>query len=746
MSQNNTSNTANSFVVTPGTDVDIGAWLSSEAAASGQPYVVVLGLDRSEYTSGEAGITGTFSGNGQTSGFAGEGGDARVAVMTFTYDAASGQYKNTALGSLSRIDYTASASIGDMASISLYGASSTPDLSIITSDPYGYIFGTTVSNYLGSCSVVTSSAPSDVSSQATPGAIATTAQAEVGTVANSEGCWVLASTIADKAGAALPVASTAAGGGGQSNGEWEVAYDGSVQVDPNWVDNLQTGDIVDFVTASGGGHITTVAAGSGQNAQLIDNITYTSSGSIVNSAQDGDPNDVIVQPAHNQSSEFTDVNPADVVVYRLDTPTIKMTGSNNPSSMQPNGDIQLGKYLSGSDPFGNSISEYQVYSSFGTGLLDVDGQAVSATSAATAVSVSSLDDITLATRADPQDDAVTLRAFNGSYWGDWVTIAITPAMLAMDRMLGSIPSGTGKVIAVPEGGTISTTAGENTVLFAPGGGAVFSRGTDTIIGGAGADTVETFDNIADIVGGSGLLSVIAGAGTDFVMAGTGGLSFTGGGGFATVIGGGNPTTILGGSGGGDYFGGGNATITAGAGVADIEVGGNGDKLYASGANGVLFGTTGGDVLMSSASDNGHNVFFGANGTGTMTFITGGGNDLLALGQGTNNVKLGAGNDVIFDNANTTSVSTITAGSGSLSLALGGKSVDLIIAAGAPREFDLYNFVPGADKITLTGYSADQVASAVASQVQLNSGTQLHLGDGSVISLPGISGVQSSTFQ
>jgi Ca2+-binding RTX toxin-like protein len=229
---------------------------------------------------------------------------------------------------------------------------------------------------------------------------------------------------------------------------------------------------------------------------------------------------------------------------------------------------------------------------------------------------------------------------------------------------------------------------------------------------------------------------------DTVFAGPGGLTYQGGAGFDTVVGGGNPLTITGGTGGGAYFGGGNAVITAGAGGLEVEVGGNGDQLYAAGNTGVLFGTVGGNTLMSSAQDTGTSVFFG---TGTMTFITGAGNDLLALGQGTNIVTLGSGHDVIFGNGGNTSVSTITAGSGSLDLAFSGASTVLNIASGAARSFGLYNFVPNADTIHLTGYSDAQAATAIANQKQIGGGTQLFLNDGSVISLIGVARASSSLF-
>jgi autotransporter passenger strand-loop-strand repeat protein len=306
---------------------------------------------------------------------------------------------------------------------------------------------------------------------------------------------------------------------------------------------------------------------------------------------------------------------------------------------------------------------------------------------------------------------------------------------------------------VVNSGTVTLAAGVSGNTVTLGGGPVTAteNGNDTIRGGSGADTVNVGSSSTStvVVGGTGPLTFNGGAGNAVVFAGTGGLTFNGGSGYSIVVGGGNPSVINGSTGGGAYFGGGNAVIRSNdaLGVYSVLVGANGDQLYSSGVVGDLFGDDGpGDLLMSGINSAGNDVFFGAAGTGKLTFITGTGNDLLGLGQGTNVVTLGAGHCVVFGNTGTTAVSTITTGSGAADIGFGGKSVALTItAAPSPRAITLYNTVFGADKITLSGYAAGMSATALASQQVSAGSTVMTLGDGSLITLIGLTHADATLF-
>ncbi len=311
----------------------------------------------------------------------------------------------------------------------------------------------------------------------------------------------------------------------------------------------------------------------------------------------------------------------------------------------------------------------------------------------------------------------------------------------------AVGPGTGNRITLTAGGSVTTVPGAvDTITLGTAEAAVTSGGQDTVIAGSGPVTVKVNTGADIVVGGAGALTFTGGAGNSTVFAGTGGLTYNGSIGADIVVGRGNPIAVTGGSGGGTYFGGGNSTIRAGAGAQAVLVGSNGDSLYSAGAAGDLFGVLGGSVAMDGTASTGNDVFFGAAGTGTLTFLTGSGNDILGLGQGTNLVTLGTGHSTVFANTGTTATSTITAGTGSADIGLGGKSVNLVVqAAGAARSLALFGFVPGADKVTLSGFAAGAAAAALATQSNVGGGTVLTLADHTSIALIGVARADSSLF-
>jgi hypothetical protein len=279
------------------------------------------------------------------------------------------------------------------------------------------------SGYLGSVTVATqpsfSGAPP---AEATPDSICATAESFVGKAWNENGCWVLASTIAAEAGASLPVVSSMIGVGGQNNGEWFVAFDGSKQTG-NWESLVKAGEII-VIGSSISGHITTCVAGSGSSAQLIDNVTYVNNaGAILNPANDGSSSDIIVSAAHAASQEWSGVNPADVVIYELDAPVVSTLVSAD--NLAGKAAQTLAALFSAKDPEGKTLNEYQVFDTASTDSFTVSGTSESAHSAGTAITVTSLSAIALQAGSSAATDTVEVRAFNGSYWGDWETLQVS---------------------------------------------------------------------------------------------------------------------------------------------------------------------------------------------------------------------------------------------------------------------------------------------------------------------------------
>ena len=289
-------------------------------------------------------------------------------------------------------------------------------------------------------------------------------------------------------------------------------------------------------------------------------------------------------------------------------------------------------------------------------------------------------------------------------------------------------------------GTLVTDQGPNTIRLGSGTCMVQSMGTDTIYGGSGrANVVAVGGDV--VIGGTGYLTFLGGSATSTLFAGKGGLGYTGGTAYDIVVGNGNAMTVQGGSGGGQYWSSGSSTITAGTGSLSVLVGQNGDKLYSAGTAGNLLVATSGDVLLSGAAATGNDVLIGAS-AGNLTFIAGSGDVLMGLGTGINNVTLGAGHDTVFARGN----STITTGSGSADIALSGQANLLINSNASPgRAFALFNFVPGADRITLAGFDLAAAANAISNQTNISGSSILNFAGGTSITFVGITKVDSSAF-
>jgi len=421
------SETSSDAIVSGATTVSLSQFFSVSGSANPE-YLVVCALDRNEYTAAATDATGQFSGNGHTLGLSGTGGDARGAGIVYTWNAATGQYVNATYGSLSSLTYTASGSAHDMTNISLFETTSQSIAQSYASDAYSLMEADS-SGYVGSACVVTDPSFSGTPpSQATPDGIAAVAEKYVGDAWNENGCWVLASTIAAESGAALPVQSTALEIAGKPNGEWMVAYNGPVSSNSDWQSLVHTGDVVAFVPAGGGGHITTCVSGSGSTAELIDNITYENyNGTIENSANDGSSSDIVVEAPHLASQEFAGANPADVVIYQLDTPVVTAAASASATTSTP---LALTGLLSATDPSSKSITEYQLYDSASGASFGVSGVSKTAHSAASALTVTTLSSVTLSYTA-AGTDTVDARAYNGTYWGDWQTLTVNVAAVTL---------------------------------------------------------------------------------------------------------------------------------------------------------------------------------------------------------------------------------------------------------------------------------------------------------------------------
>ena len=414
------------FVDSAAVSIDLSQMFSVTAGSTDPTYLVLTVLDRDEYTAGASGTTGILTGNGQTLGLSSIGGDGRGTGIVFSYQASTGRYYNSTYGYLDQLTYNSSSSAGDVTNLSLFGTSSlsladndaTNAVSMVEFDSAGYI---------GSATVVTRPGhTAAVPAQATPDSIASIAQSFVGQAWNMDGCWVLASTIAAEAGASLPVQSTLVGPPGAANGEWIMAFDGPAGQSGNWQNMVTAGEMIVIETASGGGHITTCVSGSGSTAMLVDNITYVNgNGQVVNSANDGSSADVIVAAPHAASQEFAGVSASSVVIYELDTPIVTTDVASDSLGLLKT--QSLGSLFSATDPANKAITAWQVYDTATSDSLALGGTDYSDHAAGDALTASSLASVSLLAGSTATTDTLEVRAYNGSYWGDWRALSVAIA-------------------------------------------------------------------------------------------------------------------------------------------------------------------------------------------------------------------------------------------------------------------------------------------------------------------------------
>ena len=407
------------------TSVSIGiSQMFTETAGSNDPtYLVLTVLDRNEYTQGASDATGSLSGNGHTLDLSSIGSDGRGAGIVFTYQASTGRYYNSTYGYFDQLTYNSSGSLDDVTNLSLFGTNNLSQATTYASNAYN-MMEVDPSGFLGSATVVTQPQSSGTGpTQATPDSIATVAEGFVGQAWNLDGCWVLASTISAEAGASLPVQSTAIGLPGQANGEWIVAFNGPAGQSGNWQSLVHEGEIIVIGTAGGGGHITTCVSGSGASAMLVDNVTYVNaSGAVQNLAGDGDSNDIVVSAPHLASQEWAGVSASSVVIYELDTPIVSDTVPTDTLAFLT---LQsLGPLFSATDPASKTITDWQVYDTAATDTLVFGGSDDSDHSAAAALTVASLSSVSLLAGSVATTDTVDVRAFNGTYWGDWESLSV----------------------------------------------------------------------------------------------------------------------------------------------------------------------------------------------------------------------------------------------------------------------------------------------------------------------------------
>jgi hypothetical protein len=439
-------------IVAGGTRLQLSAFISITGAVNA-PFLVVTALDRDEYAAGETGATGSFSqGSAQIPLVAGTGNERAAGIV---YQWIGGQYTNALYGALANLIYVTAPSAAEVTNISWFTTPSASLAAQYAMNPIG-LLQKDPAGYAGSVTIVTGNAV--VAQAATPDGIAARAAQFVGQACNDDGCWNLAATIAAERGAGLPLSATALGLPGRPNGAWVVVYNGPAHASLAWKSMVTAGDVIVFGTPGGGGHIATCVAGSGPSALLIDNITYVNAqGQISNPAHDGSPADVLIAAPHPAVQEWAGVQANSVVIYALDTPVI--TAVSPGPVLADNAVLNLAWLASIADLAGKPVTQVQVYDTATDSTLLLNGVAITASSQAAPISAAGLSALSVLAGAHAGSDAVTVRAFNGIYWGDWATITVG---------IGSPAAAGGLQVDAPAfAGFAPIHAVHDAILFAP---------------------------------------------------------------------------------------------------------------------------------------------------------------------------------------------------------------------------------------------------------------------------------------
>ncbi|UKJ76024.1 calcium-binding protein [Azospirillum brasilense] len=260
--------------------------------------------------------------------------------------------------------------------------------------------------------------------------------------------------------------------------------------------------------------------------------------------------------------------------------------------------------------------------------------------------------------------------------------------------------------------------------------------TETLLGGAGHDTIASG-------GGGGFID--GGAGNDVLTGNWGDDSILGGAGNDRIDGGENNDTLDGGSGDDTIYGGGGMDrITAGEGDDTVYGDGGADRVDGGDGNDVLYGGDGDDSILGGAGNDrmgegggywNNDLYDGGDGDDTLdggygsdTLLGGAGNDSLTVGNDYNGDRLdgGAGDDTLTGGMG---ADTLIGGDGG-DLVQGGGGDDLAIQSlSTQTRADTLDGGAGSDRLRVELTSA-QITGAVAGElVRLRDFIRQHGDDG-----------------
>jgi Ca2+-binding RTX toxin-like protein len=252
--------------------------------------------------------------------------------------------------------------------------------------------------------------------------------------------------------------------------------------------------------------------------------------------------------------------------------------------------------------------------------------------------------------------------------------------------------------------TIGAGGGQNTILLGSGHDLIVSTGSDTILGGSGAVTIDATAAKGDLVqGGASSLYFVGGAGGATILGGTGSDTYFGS--TSAHVG---KQLIEGGSGGNNF-------LFAGNGAATLIGGGSGDQLYAFGSSAQWLKAGVGNETLSAAAS-----------SGADTLTAGAGKNLLVGGIGADTFVGGAGH------------ATVQAGFGADVYAfMKGQAGGSELVTGI--------FDPSSIRIALVGYGAGEADHALSTASVKHGSISIGLTDGTKITFQDVTSLSKSNF-
>jgi Ca2+-binding RTX toxin-like protein len=271
----------------------------------------------------------------------------------------------------------------------------------------------------------------------------------------------------------------------------------------------------------------------------------------------------------------------------------------------------------------------------------------------------------------------------------------------------SLFSGNGNDFISLEGevnATIGAGGGLNTILLGSGHDLIVSTGSDTILGGSGAVTIDATAARGDLVhAGASDLYFVGGVGGATILGGTGSDTY-----FGSTAAHVATQLIEGGSGGDNYLFAGNSAAT-------LIGGGRGDQLFASGSSAQWLKAGGGNETLSAAAS-----------SGADTLTAGSGRDLLTAGLGADTFVGGAGH------------ATLQAG-------LGGDVYAFMKGQAGGSELVTGIFDPSTIQIALVGYSAGEADHALSTATVNHGSITIGLTDGTKVTFQDVTSLSKSNF-